>query len=55
MDNYYELRYVYEGKENTHKMPADTTTEELYYFFREFLLGCGWHPDTVDKIIGKEE
>lgn len=55
MGNYYELRYTYDGKELIHKMPADITSNEMYYFIREFLLGCSWHPDTVDKIIGKEE
>ena len=55
MGNYYELRYTYDGKEVVHKMPADIDAGEMYYFIKDFLLGCSWHPDIVDKIIGKDE
>lgn len=55
MENYYEFRYKHNNQEVIHKMPADIDADEMYYFIREFLLGCSWQPDTVDKIIGKEE
>lgn len=55
MDNYYELKYKYNNTEVIHKLYADATSDEMYYFLREFLLGCSWHPDTVDKVIGKDE
>lgn len=55
MDNYYEFKYKHDNQEVIHRMNADVMSDEMYYFIREFLLGCSWHPDTVDKIIGKEE
>lgn len=55
MIDYYEFRYKYFNHEVIHRIPADIDAGEMYYFIRDFLLGCSWHPDTVDKIIGKEE
>lgn len=55
MIDYYEFRYKYFNHEVVHRISADITSNEMYNFIREFLLGCSWHPDTVDKIIGKEE
>lgn len=54
MDNYYELKYKCGNTEVVHKICEDITSEEMYYFLREFLLGCSWQPETVDKIVGKE-
>lgn len=55
MDNYYEFKYKYNNIEIVHKINADLLSCEMYCFIRDFLLGCSWQPDTVDKIIGKEE
>ena len=55
MDTYYEFKYKLDNLEIVHRISGDMTSEEMYYFIREFLLGCSWHPNTVDKIMGKEE
>lgn len=54
MESYFEFKYKVDNQEVVHRINTDITSEEMYYFIREFLLGSGWQPDTVDKIIGKE-
>ena len=55
MENYYEFKYKEDNTEVVHRINTAITSEEMYYFIRDFLLGCSWQPDTVDKIIGEEQ
>lgn len=56
MNNYYyELKYVYEDVEVTHKFPADLGIDRLADNLKYFLLGCSWTEKQVDELINGGE
>lgn len=47
----YKLQYFDDGIMVTHEFPADINSEDLAYRLRDFLLGCSWQEETVNKMF----
>lgn len=54
-DKYYELKQVYNGREIIMRFDADVNINELYEHLRDFLTGCGWCKESLDKLFDTEE
>lgn len=55
-DYYYELNLIDGDSKITHKFPASITIEQLEEKLRDFLAGCSWFEETIDKLFnGGEE
>lgn len=48
---YYELKYIYNDHEVTHKFSADITISELADYLKDFLKGCSWYESQVNELI----
>ena len=54
IDHYYELKYVYEGRELMMKFHAGIDIDTMVDSLQNFLRGAGWSEDHVKKIFGLE-
>lgn len=52
---YYELKYIYNDLEVTHKFPTDLDINELADNLKYFLLGCSWTEKQVNELINGGE
>ena len=48
---YYELKYVYNDVEITHKFSADICIDVLTDRLKDFLKACSWHESTLNKTF----
>ena len=48
--------FTYEDYDGIHKVQVESQAEiasDLVTHFADYLLACGFHPDTVDEVLGK--
>ena len=52
----YKFLYINEatGQENVCHTSYETTLSDLMQDIKFFLLGCGYHPNTVDEYFDQE-
>ena len=51
---YYELKYVYNDVEVTHKFSADICIDILTERLKDFLKGCSWGEKQLNDIFKDE-
>lgn len=54
-DYYYELKYVYGSHEIVHKFPANIDLPTLADYLKDFLKGCSWTEEQVNRLINGGE
>lgn len=51
LEEYVEFKWVCKDQEVVCRFPAHRAIDDIMSEFKQFLLACGYHPDSVDGFF----